>query len=137
MLAFTNHKISLSLKKGQYVIPDPCYVFPDDMWSDLCEVFCNDDNGDNGVLNVDRFNIWWGQTKYGDGEYQVLNGGFTQGSFGVDAGLFAIFPIEFINKHGSKYPIDTVGVKLEMEGVVKYNDGNMKCRSVTVETGSP
>ncbi len=134
MIPFTNHKLSISLKKGQYVITDPCYVFPDDMWNDLCDkAFCNDD--DNGVLDVDGFNIWWGQTKYGDGEYNVRLGGSSQGSFGVDAGLFAIFPIEFINKHGSKHSINSLGVKIEMEGLVQYNDGNMKCRSVSVDTG--
>jgi hypothetical protein len=125
------------LANGSYLITDPCYVFPDEIWSDLCDqVFCPDDNcRESGVIEMDGHKIWWGSTKSGDGCYPVRQYGAKVGEFCVDAGLFAIFPIEFVQK----YKPDMVGDKrfgttVTMGGAVSYRDGNMDCGQITAET---
>ena len=133
--------IHFRLKADTYVITDPCYVFPDEMWDDLCDkIFCREDEGkecpESGVIEMDGHQIWWGQTKYGDGCYNVKVCGSKVGEFGVDAGLFAIFPVEFVKKYKPEMVGDTqLGCALQIPaGVVSYDDGDMIVRSVTVCT---
>ncbi len=130
--------IRCRIKAGTYVITDPCYVFPDEMWSDLCDkVFCkNDQCQETGVIEMDGHQIWWGQTKHGDGTYPVRVNGGKVGEFGVDAGLFAIFPLAFVQKHKPEMVGDTqlACTTAIPAGAVSYEDGNMDCGPVTVNT---
>lgn len=132
------------IKNGTYIITDPCYVFPDKMWSDLCnKIFCREDNmgdgkkecPDTGVIEMDGHQIWWGQTAHGDGGYKVKKFGAWCGEFGVDAGLFAIFPIEFVKKYApDMMAASNQSTTLEMSGEVDYEGGNMHCGAVSVDT---
>jgi hypothetical protein len=131
----------IKLEKGYYVITDPCYVFPKEMWGDLCSrIFCRDRASvSSGVIGMDGFKIWWGCTAFGDGSYQVKKSGVAVGSFGVDAGLFAIFPLEFAKKYCKASVSDLLtrpdlAATLEMEGLVIYDDGNMRCGDIIVDT---
>jgi len=128
------------LAAGTYIITDPCYVFPDEMWDALCnKVFCKDNVcQETGVIEMDSCKIWWGQTKYGDGSYTVRVCGGKVGEFCVDAGLYAIFPLEFVKKYKPEMIGDarlacTTAIP---SGAVSYEDGNMDCGYVTVCTGN-
>ena len=135
------------LSAGTYVITDPCYVFPDEMWSDLCDkIFCREDDmgegkkecPDTGVIEMDGHKIWWGQTTHGDGSYAVRVHGSKVGEFGVDAGMFAIFPVEFVKKYKPDLlEEDTLACTLPIPaGVVSYDGGDMDCGQVSVCTSS-
>lgn len=137
--------IHCCLKAGTYVITDPCYVFPDEMWSDLCDkIFCREDDmgegkkksPDTGAIEMDGHQIWWGQTAHGDGGYTVRLYGGKVGEFGVDAGLFAIFPVEFVKKYKPDLLDEkTLACTLSIPaGVVSYNGGDMDCGQVAVCT---
>lgn len=136
--------IRCRLKAGTYVITDPCYVFPDEMWSDLCDkIFCREDDvdgkkecPDTGVIEMDGHQIWWGQTAHGDGGYAVRVYGGKVGEFGVDAGLFAIFPVEFVQKYKPEMlNSPRLATTLSMPaGVVSYDGGDMDCGQVAVCT---
>lgn len=140
MLNFISKPFSLiDLPHGEYVITDPCYLFDGDMWQKLCdEVFCNDANDSStGILEVEGFTIWWGTTAYGDGSYDVIKRGQSIGEFGVDAGLFAIIPADFIKKHckgKGLFKQKGIAVKAEFGGRVYYVDGNMRCGAIDVQT---
>lgn len=129
------------VKAGTYVITDPCYVFPDDMWADLCDqIFCHEDKDgkspEAGVIEMDGHKIWWGQTAHGDGGYAVRVYGGKVGEFGVDAGLFAIFPVEFVQKYKpDMLNSPTLACTLSMPaGAVSYDGGDMDCGQVAVCT---
>jgi hypothetical protein len=135
----TQHKsFTYRVDKGDYVITDPCYIIPEDMWDDLCEqVFT--DTAECGVIEIDGYKIWWGLTAYGDGGYKVKQNYGTAGSFGVDAGMFAIFPLEFVEKHSKDPKIlddSRFAVQVKMDGFVEYKDGRMICNGVEVDTKS-
>lgn len=128
---------TLVLSGGTYMITDPCYVL-DDIWDELCKaVFCTSEEHQTGVLLIDDFKIWWGSTTYGDGGFQVVNHHLPVGEFGVDAGMFAIFPIEFIKKYKPEWAEgrEDLAVTLEMDGgLVEYSGGNMDCGTTAVCT---
>jgi hypothetical protein len=136
--------IDLNLPHGRYVITDPCYVFPSEMWVDLCEqIFCNDDRKDGcdtGVIEMDGHQIWWSCTAYGDGGYNVRKGGAKVGEFGVDAGMFAIFPIEFVQKYKPDLiEENSLAAVVDMCGTVvasgrRRGHGDMECGDITVNT---
>lgn len=123
--------------KGKVVITDPCYVFPKDSWSDLCnQHFCRgEDPPSSGMIDFCGFTTWWGQTKYGDGCYKVHQNGIQVGEFGVDAGLFGIFPVEFVEKFAPQMLGDTqLATVVEIDGDIEYDDGVLRCGNVTVNT---
>jgi hypothetical protein len=135
--------LQLRLPHGRYMITDPCYVFPSEMWSDLCEqIFCNDERkgcSDIGVIEMDGHQIWWSNTAYGDGGYDVRKGGVKVGEFGVDAGMFAIFPIEFVQKYKPDLIEERrLAAVVDMCGTVTTSGGkrggDMKCGDITVDT---
>ena len=126
---------------GKCVITDPCYVFPDEMWSDLCErIFCREGSYPYGVIEMDGFKIWWGLTAHGDGSYRVMSKHKGPlGTFCVDAGMFGIFPLAFVEKYAPEFlarkddGLYTI-VETKEHYVTKYSDGNMECGAISVNT---
>ncbi len=140
MLNFTNRPFTvLDLPQAEYIITDPGYLFDRDMWCKLCDdVFCNDDvDPSTGILEIEGHTIWWGGTHHGDGIYQVINKSVDVGDFCVDAGLFAIIPMSFFKEHckgKDLFKTEGLAVKVEMMGRVYYEDGDLSCGSVSVQT---
>lgn len=94
----------LTVPAGKYMITDPCYLFNSDQWSVVCE---KTEDQTNGVLVVKvdnkEFSILWNSTRDGDGMYKVKNNNRkTIGTFGVDSGLFALIPLEFVEKYAKE-----------------------------------
>lgn len=77
---------------GHYVLGDPCYAVPDNLWSELlesCDCFEDSAVGHAGGHNVLAFS-----TAYGDGEYYDDDGR----GFGVDAGLIGLVPVAMMTE---------------------------------------
>ena len=75
-----------TLPAGRYWVGDPCYVVPQDKWSDFC----------NRWFALDKMaghedNAYYFQTAYGDGVYWLC-GDAKRKSLGVDAGMLSVIP---------------------------------------------
>lgn len=89
---------------GHYYIGDPCYVIADRKWEGVLHdtgyfglhtnAKENDGhpvtNWDDGVFDHNGYNCFASGTAYGDGCYEDN----FDGSYGVDAGLISIMPME-------------------------------------------
>jgi len=98
---------------GQYYIGDPCYAIRDNNWiSTLKETgyfglrtSADENNGDpitnwdDGVFYYNGHACFAGGTAYGDGVY----GDNFDGSYGVDAGLLSIMPVEAIDEKPERW----------------------------------
>jgi len=100
---------SLTLTPGRYLIVDPCYVFPDERWSEFCDTMfaipgnkncCLDSQG--LVFSDNDIEFFVCGTAHGDGYYSLKESGISIGGCGVDAGLLAIIPENLIEKWNSK-----------------------------------
>ena len=143
--------MKFELKAGNYICIDPCYIYPDEEWSDLCDCFeyhgfekkkgncrsltpVSQCNGLEIFYKDSRFIVIG--TKYGDGAYPIKKGRKTIGELYVDAGLLAVIPLELAaswpefekNKHLGA----TVEVKNDM--TLEANDGDFKFGGFSVET---
>ena len=91
-------------------------------------------------MQFNRTIIPWSHTAYGDGLYPVEKNGEKVGTFAVDAGFFAIFPIEFVKRYAKNLlKSKNLFTIVEGEGEIEVNSGNMKWNGVnsmvTVITG--
>ena len=92
-----NENTSYEKLEGDYVIMDPCYLFPDeldDVWQKMCPKFT--DTGKMQVIHQGKvLDIVYTNTAYGDGSYKVQG---TNKEIPVDAGMFAAIPLEQVMK---------------------------------------
>lgn len=99
----TDREISLS---GKYWIGDPCYVFPDEEWQQLCKLMYPEGKADFEdrdiirVVNVNGIHCYLFGTAYGDGSYDLKDSGEDIAELGVDAGMLSMIPIELVNAKG-------------------------------------
>lgn len=82
---------------GTYVVGDPCYSVPDERWMEWLEAadYRNEHRDHILAAELDGRMVVGVHTSYGDGEYQDTLGN----SFGVDAGLIGLVPIEVADKN--------------------------------------
>lgn len=99
------------LKKGKYLISDPCYCYPDDDWQQNYDIFT-----ENNYVEIDDYTLFSGSTAYGDGVYKLNKGNKIFGRIFVDAGLIAIIPVELVKKWDSFERMK----KDEKRGLVKF-----------------
>jgi hypothetical protein len=131
-----------TLPYGQYVITDPCYVMPDDLWDALIDdVFypvSEKAQPDCGLVEIEGFRIWWGNTAYGDGSFDVLQGNHRLGEIGVDAGMIAFMPLEFVEKYSKDKNLlkknNGIAVQAPVGGAVRYMEGNVRCGAISITT---
>ena len=93
-------QIDAQVPAGQYYLGDPCYVVPNDDWTDFCQIIqdqityidksCNDHSSLQAIYYQDTKIIFW-CTAYGDGKYPVY--GEQNGFCSVDAGLLSLIPV--------------------------------------------
>jgi len=79
--------MGITFKAGKYWIGDPCYAVKDENWVSLLK---RTNYLDDGEFEYNNQRCFASGTSYGDGEYQDNLGN----SYGVDAGLIGIMPLE-------------------------------------------
>ena len=87
-----------------FYLGDPCYIIPDDEWSDFCDLTLKHEGSDGDHL--DSVIDWHGQTiriwsNGGDGTWTWDYGLYTANgaqSFGVDAGIFCVIDLDKLPK---------------------------------------
>lgn len=152
-----NHLMNITAKKyqptkisGHCYIGDPCYVVPDEYWSEFCNQleilgcyryqensFYNDKLGVTFHFerNNQIFSMFVAGTAYGDGCYEIHGSGE---AFGVDAGLFCVFNIkEFIEFFGEEFDQKQLddGISLDVDGIPEFDGkGNMILGKYFVDT---
>lgn len=94
-----NSPVSETFKKGEYLIGDLCYIFPENERHDYVNKNFETTNGQGkdmagAILNYKGINIFTCATAFGDGYYPVIKDGKEFGNFGVDAGMTALIPLE-------------------------------------------
>jgi hypothetical protein len=81
----------LILPAGDYIITDPCYIFPNQEW---IEEFCNQlpNNFDTVIGEYLNLQFLCFNTAHGDGSYDFEYTNY-RAEIGVDAGLISIVPL--------------------------------------------
>jgi len=89
----------LVLAAGKYWVGDPCYVFPNDNWSDFCNVMMG---GHGNVYVENGIKFFVAGTAHGDGEYELRLNGDTIGQCPVDAGMLSVVPAALLKRWKSE-----------------------------------
>jgi len=133
----------VKIPNGKAWIGDPCYVFPDTHWANLCSLMfpqkgpkshlpaVNDWNGAEVIVEVDdkEYKFWIIGTASGDGCYSLTkNGSMISDSLGVDAGLLSVIPLNVLMAwEGTE---DGLGVTVELkQAVLTANEGNFTLKA--------
>jgi hypothetical protein len=128
---------------GKYWIGDPCYLFRDDLWSELCNIFYPPDYIENGsvdsaVFEYDGNYFWYGSTAFGDGSYPVRKNHAFIKNVGVDAGCLSIIPLNMAEKLKDNFSDNCFDagaiVDVGLNFNVYYNGGNFEFADFSVKT---
>jgi len=100
-----------------WYIGDPCYVIPDERWSEFCDVLSK-----HGYRDVDI--VWDGVTmpirsNGGDGSWSFGS----LGSFCVDAGIFTVIPMSLIESYETELEARRLGIIMKSEPTLRVEDG--------------
>lgn len=108
----------IKTKKGLF-IGDPCYVIPDEQWSDYVDAYLEARDKGHAHFNFNGVNVGGTNTAYGDGFYDDDEGN----SYPVDAGLIGVTPLELLSKVSGGMGLFIQG---EFEARIEYNDGDIE-----------
>lgn len=94
---------------GKFWIGDPCYIFPDTEWQELCNLmFPNDSNEADfndsetvRVVEIEGETCYLFGTAYGDGVYPLVVDGKMVDELGVDAGMLSVIPMNLVRKRSN------------------------------------
>lgn len=84
------------MKAGTYYVGDLCYVFDDEDWQEICGLMYDTENDGHIVYN--GIEMFWANTKYGDGTYYDQYGH----EYPVDAGLIGAVRLEDLKGEKAK-----------------------------------
>lgn len=110
-----------NIKAGKYWVGDPCYIYPDKQWQELCRNILNEDQ-----IVYEGFFI--GSTAYGDGGYPIFCKNVQMGRLGVDAGLLSVIPLSIAQKWPEWKKRKHLGVEITVtaDSVIEYSNGNFE-----------
>ena len=114
----------LMLPPGDYYLGDPCYVVQD--WEDFLTEFWKFDRG--GVFKFQGKTCAAFYTKYGDGQYEVVEGAW--GTLPVDAGMIGMIPMSIAGDAG----VAGVDVELRQPAKCWESDGWLHFGDIVVNT---
>jgi len=137
----------VKIPDGKAWIGDPCYVFPDTHWANLCSLMfsrpapnsniptVNDEDGAEVTIEIDgkKYKFWIISTAFGDGVYTLTKDGVSiNPELGVDAGLLSVIPLNVLDAWGGKE--DHLGATVELkQAVLTAKEGNFTLQSPTGE----
>ena len=121
---------------GAYYVGDLCYVIPDALWDDVCNLIIIDDQVLDGEFELkgQKFAIY--STAYGDGVYRDQ----LQREYPVDAGSIGCISVESLAALGA----DTSNViENELGQIIEfdrsftcyYDDGTIRFGQIAIATG--
>lgn len=124
---------------GDIVIIDPCYIFPENLWSEFCDAYWAAKGSAQIEWNGTKMLV--NGTAYGDGCYPVVYKGEDVGTAGVDAGLLCVLTLEDarkLAKVGNKIrEIKRLGVIIkdyQGNGIIATEQGNFESDFLQVTT---
>jgi len=129
------HMNETEFKPGKYLITDPCYVIGGDpYWGEMCEwIFEDEERRDPFYTKIGEFTIFnWG-TAHGDGSYPVEDNNGVSGLAGVDAGMLAVIPMEYILQNNLDASCGVV-VELKEEATPEVDGGDLTLGNICVNT---
>lgn len=129
---FSASNETVKLTPGRYLVVDPCYVVPNEMWLMVCNLLPSD--RESICLTYASHKFFVQSTAYGDGSYSLSNNANFVGTCGVDAGLLSIIPESLVklwkseeNYSGVWPDMGGVWVDIAKDTEVKpYGTGNFK-----------
>lgn len=122
---------SVYVPAGKYVLSDPCYVVPQDMWIHLLES-CDYFNEPEGRVEKygTEYKVYAFATAYGDGSYTSSEGH----DLGVDSGLIGLTPVELIDTSDHEYNAKNHIVEFTHTTQCYSNEGVLHFGNITVNT---
>lgn len=125
----------VTVPPGVYVVGDPCYAVPRDRWMEWLEASDYTVQSREHVLcaDLDGRTCVGVSTAFGDGEYPDNLGH----SYGVDAGLIGLVPIELVDRSTWSYGEHHMPVIMTFDKPVTcyYDDGTIHLGDVVIKTG--
>ena len=122
--------------QGRLYIGDPCYVIPDDLWSNFCKQMSSDSFKESHQYYVQTLEFDWfaANTAYGDGVYPVKCNGRTIGQCGVDAGMLAAIPMQVLTLWDARPTLGVVVNVPEPTPITVTRKGNWSIGNVSIHT---
>lgn len=99
----------VKLPAGEYWVGDPCYGVPDEKWSEWLEAADFRNQMNLLVADIDGHTVVGVGTMHGDGQYEGTDGN----SYGVDAGLIGVVPVEISDYSDDKFSRGPVMFKVK------------------------
>jgi len=139
-----NDPVKLEMLEGMYIISDPCYIIPDQYWTEFCDTLEMSERVDEMTEGKFRkrmysflfkgHRMYVSGTAYGDGGYLgKKNGDDIDTIFGVDAGLLAAIPVKFVHEFGKEHENEGYYTMIS-GGDAYYEDGDVVFGDVVIET---
>lgn len=118
--------------KGKYMLVDPCYIIPEEMWDD----YCNETNFGNQTIVFElngKIAVQF-STNCGDGCFPVDNDNEIIGECGVDSGSLSFLPV---NDEVLASKNANLGVIIKLDSIFEENNGDARVGNIIVTTGGP
>lgn len=125
-----DNTIAQRVNEGEHLwyVGDPCYIIPDDEWSEFCEKTWDKEHQVKDDPHMDSVFDWRGQTltiwsNGGDGTWTFPNLRNTVNgvkSFGVDAGIFCVIALHELQRYEND-PAD-MGIIFDYEPELEVRD---------------
>ena len=110
----------------KFLVGDPCYVIPENLWDEFCEAFWKSENGHFKFRGEDCFSH---RTAFGDGVYFDKTDTVTSG-FDVDSGMIGVIPASLCPN------ADGENLVLELEDIsgCHFDEGIFYIGSLEIDT---
>lgn len=118
----------VEMPAGKYWVGDPCYFVPDTRWMEWLEAADYLNSPRILVAEIDGYPVAGVGTAYGDGCYPGSDGY----SYGVDAGLIGVTPIE-VARNVTREDLGTL-VEFDKPFVCSYTDGVIRLGHISINT---
>jgi hypothetical protein len=129
-MAVEIHSMTVTVPPGVYLLADPCYAVPADLWEDLLDS-CN--YFETPVGRVQGQQVLAFPTAHGDGSYAGSDG-FT---YGVDSGLIGLTPLALVPAR-ERAQLSALGavVNLVVATRCTWHEGLMTFGALRIDTRS-
>jgi hypothetical protein len=127
----TNNSWRVRVPAGTYVLGDPCYAVPDNLWNEAGQSCDWWQSNPVATVTVEgkEYKILGFGTAHGDGIYNCRDGI----EYPVDAGMIGLVPIELANPQDPDFPLNSL-VVFDRETLCTNDDGVMQFGNIHIDT---